>query len=195
VQLQYEFRQQDIQRGELQRMHRQRGQQDLQEQEFLEQQAQEWHERCWVCTQNRLDADHDLYQCTAAGSHQARQWYLQWRGRIRYAPYVSCYRCGMPQTVCAGHTVGAGQCAYRGVLMGMLAMMLLGELEDTAAQAVVARAQGLWQQQLIAHGVDYIDDRSVVQFLGQETERRWMRQTELVAGFIWLRRFYQRYRM
>lgn len=75
--------------------------------------------------------------------------------------------------------------------MAMWAMMIFGEPADAAGQAIVRRARGLWEQRLMMSGVDGEDAEQVIQFLGQESERRWMRQTELVAGFIWLRRFYQ----
>jgi superfamily II DNA or RNA helicase len=193
--IQHEFRQQDIHRAGFQRTHRQQGQQDLQEQEVLEAEAQRWHERCWICTQDGREAEHDLYSCWAAGNRTAKQWFLEWRSKIRYEPYTGCYRCGMPQVICQGYASGARPCVYRGMLMSMWAMMIYGEPTDPAAQGVVQRVRELWRQRLISYEVDPDDAGQVVQFLGRECERRWMRQTELVMEFIWLRDYYGEYGM
>jgi hypothetical protein len=61
VDIQYEFQQLDIDYGGFQRTYCQRGQQDLQEQEFLEAEAQRWHKRCWIYTQDGQEAEHNIY--------------------------------------------------------------------------------------------------------------------------------------
>lgn len=68
--------------------------------------------------------------------------------------------------------------------MSMWAMMIFGEPTEAAAQGVVRRARELWRQRLISYEVDPEDAGHVVEFLGRESERRWMRQTELVTEFI-----------
>ena len=65
------------------------------------------------------------------------------------------------------------------------------EPNTEAAQQVVRRGRELWQQRLLAHEVPMEDNQRVVEFLGQERGGTWIRQTELVAGFVWLRQFYR----
>lgn len=80
--------------------------------------------------------------------------------------------------------------------MPMYAMMVYGVGgEDLDVSRRIGRVQQAWQQQLGAYGVSIEDEGAVVQFLGQETARGPVRQTELVAGFIWLRRAYEDYNM
>lgn len=52
---------------------------------------------------------------------------------------------------------------------------MLGEPTDPAAQGVIRRVRELWQQRLISFEVDAEDAGQVVEFLGRESERRWMR--------------------
>jgi hypothetical protein len=61
----------------------------------------QWHERCFICHQAGRPCGHELYQCTQAASGPARRWMLQVRGRVRYQPFSGCFRCGLPQSICA----------------------------------------------------------------------------------------------
>ncbi|KAJ5443111.1 hypothetical protein N7445_004862 [Penicillium cf. griseofulvum] len=79
TEVRYELRQQDIVRRQFGQQRREEGPPALQLMEFLEAEVQRWQDRCWVCTMDGGDNDHDLYQCYAPGNNTARQWYLRWR--------------------------------------------------------------------------------------------------------------------
>jgi len=178
-----QFRQQEIERERISEQFRQEGQQKATDEEFLVQQAREWQGRCWICAQEGRDSEHELYYCPAESSQQARTWMIQVRRQVRYAAFSSCYRCGMPQTLCLGwQTETGGPCMHRGLLYPMVGMMLFGGPEQ-------ARIEGLWQQRLAAVGIDAQDERQVVEFFGRRSEGP-QGYTGLVETFIWLRRLY-----
>jgi hypothetical protein len=89
----------------------------------------QWHERCFICHQAGQPDDHELYQCTQAASGPAWGWMLQVRGQVRYRRYSGCFRCGLPQSICAqwvdnghgGWQASGHGCQYRGTLISMVA--------------------------------------------------------------------------
>lgn len=164
--------------------HQRDQQQAVTDEEFLVQQAREWQDRCWICAQAGQASDHELYFCQAEGSQRARSWMMRVRTQVRYAPFTSCFQCGMPQTLCFGWQGPGAACAHRGLLYPMIGMMLFGGPEQ-------GRVHGLWVQRLGAQGIDAHDERQVIEFLGRRGEGGgWREHTELVRTFIWLRRIY-----
>jgi hypothetical protein len=74
--------------------------------EFIEQEARRWLDRCYICTVQGRDGDHQLEQCRHAESGAAQEWLGQVQGRVDYIPFQCCYQCGMPQAVCPGWQQG-----------------------------------------------------------------------------------------
>ena len=71
-----------------------------------------------------------------------------------------------------------GSCAYRGVMISMIAMMVHGHEMEGVRQA--------WQQRLQGFGVKAEDNMAVIGFLGQRHGAAEV--NELVQEFIWLRK-------
>ncbi|KAI9035034.1 uncharacterized protein KD926_004698 [Aspergillus affinis] len=159
-------------------------QQQMRQERLTEEQVAEtalqWQDHCYICTlQGRDGASHDLYGCRAADSQTAKRWMVQVRRQIQYARYSACFQCGMPQAVCPGWE-NRSQCAYRGILIPMVASMVFGP------QAPVI--QGLWQQRLQQAGVDYQDEGAIITFLGQTGRPR---HSQLFDIYCWLREIYR----
>ncbi|KAL2835553.1 hypothetical protein BJX68DRAFT_275238 [Aspergillus pseudodeflectus] len=149
------------------------------DEEFGEQEARQWQDRCYICAMAQRDDQHDLYSCRHASSQAAKQWMVQVRRRIRYARYIGCFTCGMPQTICHGWKGGGGGamgCEFRGVLIPMVASMLYGPW-GTAMQAA-------WQRRLQGVGVDSQDVEAVTKWLGQRSTHG---HSQLFESFCWLR--------
>jgi helicase-like protein len=177
-----QFQQQEIDRARMSEQQRRERQQEGMDEEFLMQQAREWQGRCWICTQEGRESEHELYYCMADSSQRARSWMMTVRRKVRYAAYTSCFQCGMPPTLCSGWK--GGGCAHRGLLFPMVGMMLFGGPEP-------ARVQRLWGQRLAERGFDAQDEKQVTEFLGQRCDEGGEKHTELVSAFIWLRRIYR----
>lgn len=187
TEVQYELRQQDIVRRQFGQQGREEGPQALQSMEFLEAEVQRWQERCWVCTVDGDNDDHDLYQCRAPGNEVARRWYLRWRSKISYERGACCFSCGMPQKICRVGLEG-GDCTYKYVLLPMYAMMVYGAPQRNLDRT--RTVQGLWARRLQERGVDIGNDTEVVRFLGRMVNG-WADCTELIWGVIWLREQYR----
>lgn len=127
----------------------------------------------------RDGARHDLYGCRAPDSQAARQWMLQVRRQIQYARYSACFQCGMPQTVCPGWE-DRTQCAYRGILIPMVAAMVY----SPQARPI----QPLWQDRLAEAGVDTEELDAVTRFLGQIGRSG---HSQLFNIYCWLQEIYR----
>jgi hypothetical protein len=139
-----------------------------------------WQDHCYICTQQGRDgASHDLYGCRAPDSQAAKRWMIQVRRQIQYARYSACFQCGMPQAVCPGWE-DRTQCAYRGILIPMVAAMVYGP----QARPI----QRLWQDRLAEAGVDDQDPDAVTTFLGQMGRSR---HSQLFDIYCWLRGLYR----
>jgi hypothetical protein len=101
---------------------------------------------------------------------------VQVRRQIRYAWYIGCFTCGMPQTICHGWK-GASGCEFHGVLIPMVASMLYGPW-GTAIQAA-------WRRRLQGVRVDSQDAEAVTTWLGQRSSTRG--HSQLFKSFCWLR--------
>ncbi|KAL2835610.1 hypothetical protein BJX68DRAFT_273738 [Aspergillus pseudodeflectus] len=146
------------------------------DEEFGEREARQWQDRCYICAMAQRDDQHDLYSCRHASSQAAKQWMVQVRWQIRYARYIGCFTCGMPQTICHGWK-GASGCEFRGVLIPMVASMLHGPW-GTAIQAA-------WRRRLQGVRVDSQDAEAVTKWLGQRSSTRG--HSQLFESFCWLR--------
>lgn len=159
---------------------RQRGLQAALTEEAIIAECPRWLDHCYICTQQGRDgARHDLYGCRAPDSQAARQWMLQVRRQIQYARYSACFQCGMPQTVCPGWE-DRTQCAYRGILIPMVAAMVYGP----QARPI----QPLWQDRLAEAGVDTEELDAVTRFLGQIGRSG---HSQLFDIYCWLREIYR----
>lgn len=159
---------------------RQRGLQAALTEEAIIAECPRWLDHCYICTQPGRDgARHDLYGCRAPDSQAARQWMLQVRRQIQYARYSACFQCGMPQTVCPGWE-DRTQCAYRGILIPMVAAMVYGP----QARPI----QPLWQDRLAEAGVDTEELDAVTRFLGQIGRSG---HSQLFDIYCWLREIYR----
>ncbi|KAF7142174.1 hypothetical protein CNMCM5793_008815 [Aspergillus hiratsukae] len=151
------------------------------DEELAQAESMQWHNRCYICAMAGRDREHELYQCQHPDSQTAKKWMKDVRGVIPYAPLTACYSCGMPQTICRGWE-NRQRCAYRGMLVSMVAMMLFGPWRS--------QIEPIWQRRLQAMGVDAQDQAQVVQFLGQAHPEQ-ERHNQLFVSFCWLRRLYQ----
>jgi superfamily II DNA helicase RecQ len=181
------FHTQDIVRRQPIQAHRGDSGRELEDEEILTQEASQWQERCWSCWRQGRADNHDLFHCRIPANRTAQQFKKTIdAGKIKYAPYTACWRCGMPQSICSGWQPGRNRqpCAYRHVLIPMVSSMLFGD-------AAVASVRQAWQQRVAAAGYDGQDPGSIVEYFGQAAETNWVQHTELVATFIWLRRLYR----
>ena len=172
-----QFQQQDRQRQGVRQSFEQSQQTISSQLEFLQAQVHSWRDRCWYCTQKRFTAAHDLYQCPHGNRTAAKAWFLHVRRHIQYAPFSGCFQCGLPQVICR-QWQHQGQCAYRGVMISMIAMMVHGDGTEAVRQA--------WQRRLDGFGVDAEDRTAVVGFLGRRHGAEEV--NELVQEFVWLRK-------
>ena len=176
------FTEQNQQQRQLHQQFGEQGQAELWTAEYLEHEASAWRGRCWICHVQGQGSDHELYYCRQRESQAAHQWMLRVHNQIWYARHVSCFWCGMPQTICPADQwlEGGRQCRYHGVLIPMVAMMLYGPWQ--------ARIQHAWAKRLRGFRVDSADERRVVQFLGDQAEGQvYTKHTNLVQTFCWLR--------
>lgn len=195
ISVQHEFRRQDQSRTTIGSQWRGQQSSDLIDIEFLEYEVARWKDRCWTCFLSGADDGHELFHCTNAASATARDWYRTNRGQVRYARYSACFGCGMPQTICLSWQT-RGSCGYKHVLLPMYAMMVYSSsalVPHGLSRTTIERIQGQWECSLQQREINPSDPSQVVQFLGQEAPRGSVRQTELVQGFIWLRRAFDRY--
>ena len=175
------FMEQNQQWWQLHQQFGQQGQAELWTAEYLEHEASAWWGRCWICHVQGQVSDHELYYCQQPQSQAARQWMLRVRNQIRYPRHVSCFRCGMPQTICPPDQWQAGgrECTYCGALIPMVAVMLYGPRR--------ARIQHAWAEWLRGFGVASTDESWMVQFLGDQAEGQvYTKHTNLVQTFCWL---------
>lgn len=191
VSVQYEFRRQDLDRTTLGLQWHTPHETSLIDHEFLEDQAHRWKDQCWTCAVQGLDSYHELIVCSNAANHQAREWYRTVRRQIRYAPYMACFRCGMPQSICVSWRTkgGSNPCAFQFVLLPMVAMMVFASFpEPDSSYGIASEIQSAYHQRISQARVPPSEAGGLVQFLGLEASNVAVRQTELVSSFIWLRR-------
>ena len=172
-----QFQQQDRQRQGVRQAVGQSQQAMSRDLDFVQAQVHLWQDRCWHCTQQGRAAEHDLYQCPHGHQTAAKAWFSHVRRHIKYAAFSGCFQCGLPQTICQRWQHG-GSCAYRGVVIAMIAMMVHGNGTEGIRQA--------WQRRLRGFGVAAEDHAAVVRFLGQRHGAAEV--SELVQEFIWLRK-------
>ncbi|KAL2835637.1 P-loop containing nucleoside triphosphate hydrolase protein [Aspergillus pseudodeflectus] len=147
------------------------------DEEFGEREARRWQDRCYICAMAQQDDQHDLYLCRHASSQAAKQWMVQVRQKIKYARYIGCFTCGMPQTICHGWKGAAATgCEFRGVLIPMVASMLYGPWGEGI--------QAAWQRRLQGVGIDSQDIEAVTKWLGQRSTHG---HSQLFESFCWLR--------
>ncbi|KAB8226789.1 uncharacterized protein BDW43DRAFT_317551 [Aspergillus alliaceus] len=146
--------------------------------EFIEGEAGQWMWRCYICiTAGRERHEYELIFCRGPRSAIAKEWMRSIRKvGFQFAEFSACFWCYMPQSICQGWRTGRRDCAYRDVLLPMVAMMLYGPWAE--------RVQPLWQQRLASHGAD----SQVIRFFGQATEGVQGQHNQLFTSFCWLRR-------
>lgn len=125
-----------------------------------------WLYRCFICEVLGVDAGHELFDCRKLESQKARGWFIRNRSRIRYDRYTACYGCGLPQSMCDNRDTKKG-CIYRGVLLAMVTMMLYGPWEK--------QIEAPWRYRLRRSSVDAENEEEVVNYLGKESKRCWLR--------------------
>lgn len=189
----HQFRAQDQSRVQLGSQWHRETETALLDEEFLDQQAHLWKDCCWTCHMSGRDDNHELYSCPYPENTLAREWYRQWRSKIRYAPMCACFRCGMPQRLCQGWDRTKDPpipCLAQYVLLPMYAMMMYGETKGLSStrHTFIRISRYSWRNRLRSFEVDPDDSAAVVRFLGQETRQSIYRQVELATAFIWLRR-------
>lgn len=164
------------------------GGRELQDEEILKQDASQWQQRCWSCWRQGRADDHELFDCRVTSNQEAQQFKKAMdMGKIRFPAYAACWRCSMPQSIYSGWKPEDGgwrDCEYQHVLILMISSMLYRAGADESVQEQ-------WRQRVTQAGFDSYDPQSVVQYFGQLAESNWVRHTELVATFIWLRRLYR----
>ncbi|KAL4766689.1 hypothetical protein BDW60DRAFT_202033 [Aspergillus nidulans var. acristatus] len=144
--------------------------------EFLEHEARRWLNQCYICTVAGRDGDHELYCCRHPDSQEAKQWLVQVRKQVDYAPFLCCFLCGMPQSICLGWQAGQS-CHWRGALIATITGMLYGPHG--------AAVQSAWQRHLAGQ----MEIVSVAAFLGQATADG--QGVEIQAVFCWLQQVCQ----
>ena len=174
-----QFREQDIQRGQFIASYRQDSQREIAMEEFLQEQVRQWRDQYWICEVQGRPSDHKLYHCGHEDSQGARNWMIQVRQQVRYERYSGYFQCGMPQSICTSWQDGQ-PCPFRGILIPMIAMMLLGPFQARIADA--------WRRRLGSFGVDSADLLQVVEFFGQRVRGSTVEYNCVVDSFCWLRR-------
>ncbi|KAL4767101.1 hypothetical protein BDW60DRAFT_200724 [Aspergillus nidulans var. acristatus] len=131
---------------------------------------------------------------------EAKQWLVQVRKQVDYAPFLYCFLCGMPQSICLGWQAGQS-CHWRGALIATIAGMLYGphgaavqsawqrHLAGRMVERRVVFPQKPQRREIEPHPVDIHDIALVAAFLGQATADG--QGVEIQAVFCWLRRVCQ----
>jgi hypothetical protein len=137
-----------------------------------------------------------------------KQWLVQVRKQVDYAPFLCCFLCGMPQSICLGWQAGQS-CHWRGALIATITGMLYRPHRVVVIAGMLYRPHGAavqlaWQRHLAGwmverqvvflqkpqrweidpYPVNICDIALVAAFLGQATADG--QGVEIQAVFCWL---------
>lgn len=143
-----------------------------------------WTQRCGICMGMGLPHEHSLLSCCRPESEKAIEWVKTKRVTMRYAKYGGCFKCGVPQAICARWTdngkhgwqlVRDVQCQYYSVLLASMR-----GIQDGWAEIEVR-----WKQRLEELRVD---SAKVERYLAGKSAIRHAGVLNLAIEFDWLTR-------
>ncbi|KAF2818577.1 hypothetical protein CC86DRAFT_433435 [Ophiobolus disseminans] len=183
------FEQQQRERQAPQQTLTQHRQQEFGDVEWLRRQLAQWANRCGVCEgAGEGSSAHNVRQCWRVESRQVKETIKAIEEEIKFDKWTGCWWCGVPQEIChrwesngrrGYQRAKAGNCQYRGVLMGALIGIALGYREIGSQ----------WHGRLQAVGVDDAGlGRSVVEYLGKKRVLETVESNQLVGEFCWITR-------
>jgi superfamily II DNA helicase RecQ len=187
--MQRTFEQQQRERqGPRQTLMQQR-QHEFGEVEWLRRQLAQWANQCAICkAAGEGPSDHDIRRCWRVESTEVQKRIQAMEEKIKFDDWSGCFWCGVPQEIChrwESNSSGrhqrskAGDCQYKGVLIGALIGIALG-YDEMGSQ---------WYSRLEAIGVDDAGlGRSMVEYLGKKRVLETAESNELAGEFCWITR-------
>ena len=184
------FQQQEQERqGPRQALTQQR-QQEFADVEWLRRQLAWWAKRCGICeAAGDGQSEHDVRQCWRQESGRIKETIKIVEEQIRFESYSGCFWCGVPQEICnrwERNSYGRYQrtkdrvCQYKGVLIGGLMGVALGQAETGAR----------WRVRLEELGVDDSGaGGTLIEFLGKKQALETVESNHLAGEFCWITQF------